>query len=33
MPDHAVQVLQSVAFSRAYEKLHKNQTVDVGDYY
>lgn len=29
MPDHAIQVLQSAAFSRAYKKLHKNQKVDV----
>jgi len=29
MPEQPVQVLQSVAFARAYKKLHKNQKVDV----
>ncbi len=29
MAEPVVQVLQSAAFSRAYKKLHQNQTADV----
>ena len=31
MASQSVQVLQSVAFSRAYKKLHKAQKADVDD--